>query len=273
MSRERTDSSTWQQPLLIVFNVLSLVGAVAAIAQIIDYSTTLTATLWISIGIALAVVPALLAAVFLVVRRNWRTLGLVSLLLALIVGGVGIIAWQIGGLVKPSCPDGDRDSSSSRFAYPEGLENADDVDLEYCRVDINEGQPLSRQYTLRGKLVGTVPDNRVVALIVRPDPGSCDALGYPGNGNYYLRQVIRFDGKVSSWDRSDAYSYPAAIALRYHFYYVLTTEAVLTEMRVHERANIADNGGYHGIPQLPYPARKIATFSMQGKSENQRPCR
>jgi hypothetical protein len=209
----------------------SLIGAVAAIAQLLDYAATPAATLWFSVGVVLAVGPALVTAALLIIARRWRSLGYVSLLLVLVVGGVGVIAWQVGDLIAPACPDEDRDDRSARYAYPRVLEDADDVNLEYCRVDINEGRPLTRRYTLRGKLVGSVPRDQVVILVAQPDPGTCDEKNQPGTGKYYLRQEIRFDGRVAAWDRSDIYGYPEAVSLRFTFYYVLTDEPVAERMR------------------------------------------
>ena len=263
----------WQRAIAVLSALGAFVGAFAAVAQILDYAATQAATLWISVGVILTVVPALLVTTVFIVRKDWRTLSLVLPLLLLAVGGATIISWQIDGLVRPSCPDGDRESDPPRYVYPDALDNAEDADFEYCRVDVNEGRPLGRQYTLSGKVIGSVPRGRVVALVVQPDPGSCDTLGQPGNGNYYLRQTLRFDGEASSWDRSDVYFYPGAVTLRYNVYYVLTTESVLNEMRKHAATFTNSAGGYSGIPELPEPSQKLASFSYRGSGKDAKPCR
>jgi hypothetical protein len=258
-------STSWRSALPILAAAGSLAGAVAAISQILDYAESNRAALWTAVGVIMMTAPAVLTAGALVMKRKWRLLSVASIALLLMTAGAFVVAQQMQYFPDAVCPVEDRDDASGRYAYPRDLTGGTQ-DLQYCRVDVNEGRPLSRHYTLSGRIIGRLPEGRTVALVLQADPGSCDTKGQPGNGNYYLMQEIPFTEQGATWDLAHEMSYPEAITLKHNFYYVSMPRENLEDLRT------ARQHEPHGLPRLPEPSDSLAVFSIQGKDPAAEPC-
>jgi hypothetical protein len=241
------------------------VGSVAAIAQILDYAESNRAALWTAVGVIMMTAPAILAAAVLVAKRNWRLLSVASAALLLMTAGVAVVAQQTRYFPDAVCPVEDRDDRSGHFAYPRDLTGGAQA-LQFCRIDVNEGRPLRRHYTLSGRIIGRLPKDRSLALVLQADPGSCDSKGQRGNGNYYLMQEIPFTEQGARWDLAHEMSYPEAITLKHNFYYVSMPEEHIEYLRA------AREQEPHGIARLPEPSDSLAVFSIQGDDPRAKPC-
>jgi len=160
----------------------------------------------------------------------------------------------------PSTPSGCPTETGSYYIKPVTLLGSSAYSLKFCAVDVNEGQPIGRSYTLSGRVVGTLPPNISLAIVSEPDPGTCDLAGNPGNGDFYFQEEINPAVNDGIWQLGEPTSYPGSQTIRHNVYFVVGPEAALR--------NLKNN------PTTTFPSNliRLAYITVQGKIPSGHTC-
>ncbi|MEU8238278.1 hypothetical protein AB0C07_08540 [Actinoplanes missouriensis] len=140
-----------------------------------------------------------------------------------------------------------------RYAEPAGL--------TFCPVNLNDGRPVKGRYTLSGAVVGAAPNDKEVALIMQPDPSTCDTKGNPGADGYFLMRRLTFINGLAAWQADGRLPYPESSSIRRNFYYIVAPTAAIDSLQQDNDANLG-NPRYGGLVNPPQSFNKVSSFSF-----------
>lgn len=182
--------------------------------------------------------------------------------------GAGLIGAGLrgewGGLTgrieaKDVCGDGSENSPSGTYARPVPKQ-ASSVGLTFCPVNLNDGRAVKGRYTLSGSVAGTAPEGREVALVLQPDPETCDTKGNHGTGGYYFVRRMKFIKGLAAWQFDGMLPYPESSSIKRNFYYVVAPPEAIESIQ----QDYEDNSGrkdYVGMKNPPSSLVKVSSFS------------
>lgn len=140
-------------------------------------------------------------------------------------------ASKLAGLHQVTGPSGGPATDGSLNICPVQLQ-VDNVDAAGPRI------------TLSGAILGQIPAGKVLIVVSRPDPGSCDESGNPGTGGYYLVGPVNPDGH-GAWTATSGPSYPGGQPIQRHLYFLLGSPAAVNAFK---NAQAASSAGAQGAP-------------------------
>ncbi len=203
---------------------------------------------------------------------EWLVPGLVGAIAS------GLLTWAVFGLLPTpqNCPPTAPDEAGTldRYLQPVELPNALTADLVFCPVDVNEGSPVDLEYSFDSYILGELPDDRQLVLIMRPDPETCDTFGSRGTGGFYLLnpERFRYDERTGRWQFNARISYPEATTITFRYYLALASEDAIDVFRADARA--FEGEGYPGMRAVPEGVERLAYIDLRRALPNPLPsCR
>ncbi|MEV0002142.1 hypothetical protein AB0H28_07615 [Micromonospora sp. NPDC050980] len=173
----------------------------------------------------------------------------------------GVLHATAGRAPEPSaCSDDNENAAPGTYALP-APNHTESGDLSFCPVDLNDGHAVKGRYTLSGSAVGTVPKGKEVALVMQPDPSTCDTNGNPGTGDYFLMRRLKFTNGRSFWQIDGRLPYPESSSIRRIFHYVIAPPAAVDALQRHNDDN-SNDPDYPGMPDPPRNLDKVSTFAF-----------
>lgn len=159
----------------------------------------------------------------------------------------------VSGKSTPAAPSSCPDETGSFYIKPVTLLGSSAYSLKFCAVDVNDGQPIGRSYSLSGRVIGPLPPNVSLAIVSEPDPATCDLAGNPGNGDFYFQEEIYPAVNNGVWQIQEPESYPGSQTIRRIVYFVAGPAGVMQSLRSNPTTT------------LPSDLIKLAYITVQGK--------
>jgi hypothetical protein len=258
---DATQARTKKAISIIAVWLVSLIGTIAAIAQIIDYTRDEDVVLWQTFGIIL-ICLGVTAGIHFALKGQWQSLACYALGLILVLSGsMVLMGYGIAGS-DGSCTASDTDPNilSGRSVLPT-REDYSDTAIIFCRVDINGGRKIVSDYSISGSIQGRLPAGEQLGILRYTDPSTCDRKGSPGTGGYWLKRRLAQKDLDHPWVINDSIGYPEALTIRRIFYYVLASPEGLDQI---QRDNDDNKGksNYGGLLRLPQTVRRVASFPL-----------
>lgn len=198
-------------------------------------------------------------------KRIVALTGLVAAITALVIGLSGL--WSTIEHDLPflhhhkgpvsACPN----TLSRGLIRPTLTANNTGSKVRFCPVDVNNGTPIGRSYTLSGFIIESLPPDLHMAVVSRPDPSTCDTNGNPGTGGYFLLSVIDPRRGGGAWQVTTPELYPGAQAIRRYIYFVVATQDQLNSFardkqrylrRYHSLKSYPGRAGINNLSVLAY---------------------